>query len=58
MALPASAQWLTGRTQIKEFFMWYFAWCLGIGFAILLGVVNALWGEYQQDREALDQQSQ
>ncbi|MCO6506302.1 MAG: cytochrome bd-I oxidase subunit CydX [Snodgrassella sp.] len=38
--------------------MWYFAWCLGIGFAILLGVVNALWGEYQQDREASDQQSQ
>ena len=38
--------------------MGYFAWCLGSGFAILLGVVNALWGEYQQDRDKLDQQSQ
>ncbi|MGE9548022.1 cytochrome bd-I oxidase subunit CydX [Snodgrassella sp. CS2] len=37
--------------------MWYFAWCLGIGFAILLGVVNALWGEYQQDRDSLEQNS-
>lgn len=34
--------------------MWYFAWCLGIGFAVLFAVVNALWGEYQHDREQLD----
>lgn len=30
--------------------MWYFAWVLGIGFAVLLGVLNAMWGEYEQDR--------
>ncbi|MFN3595634.1 MAG: cytochrome bd-I oxidase subunit CydX, partial [Thiobacillaceae bacterium] len=23
--------------------MWYFAWILGLGFAVLLAVVNALW---------------
>ncbi|MDF7676553.1 cytochrome bd-I oxidase subunit CydX [Neisseriaceae bacterium ESL0693] len=26
--------------------MWYFAWCLGIGFAVLLAIVTAIWGEY------------
>ncbi|HCY64162.1 MAG TPA: cytochrome bd-I oxidase subunit CydX [Oxalobacteraceae bacterium] len=25
--------------------MWYFAWMLGIGFAVLLAIVNAMWGE-------------
>lgn len=25
--------------------MWYFAWILGLGFAVLLAVVNALWYE-------------
>ena len=30
--------------------MWYFAWILGLGFAILLAVVIALWFEAQQDR--------
>lgn len=30
--------------------MWYFAWVLGLGFAILLSVVNALWFEAQEDR--------
>lgn len=34
--------------------MWYFAWCLGISFAVLFGVVNALWGEFQHDRDQLD----
>lgn len=29
--------------------MWYFAWVLGLGFAILLSVVNALWFEAQED---------
>lgn len=38
--------------------MWYFAWCLGLGFAVLLAIVNALWGEYEQDRKALDDQKQ
>lgn len=30
--------------------MWYFAWILGIGFAVLLAIVNAVWLEYGQDR--------
>lgn len=25
--------------------MWYFTWILGLGFAVLLAVVNALWLE-------------
>jgi cytochrome bd-I ubiquinol oxidase subunit X len=25
--------------------MWYFTWILGLGFAVLLAVVNALWHE-------------
>ncbi|CUA82440.1 MULTISPECIES: cytochrome bd-I oxidase subunit CydX [Gulbenkiania] len=34
--------------------MWYFAWTLGIGFAVLLGILNALWGEFEQDRRPSD----
>ena len=30
--------------------MWYFAWILGVGFAVLLAVVNALWGENAPSR--------
>lgn len=30
--------------------MWYFAWALGIGFAVLLAIVNAIWLEYEQGR--------
>lgn len=30
--------------------MWYFAWILGLGFAVLLAVMNAMWGEFEQDR--------
>jgi cytochrome bd-I ubiquinol oxidase subunit X len=30
--------------------MWYFAWCLGIGFAVLLAILNAMWGESEQAR--------
>lgn len=30
--------------------MWYFAWGLGIGFAVFLGILNALWGEFEDDR--------
>lgn len=25
--------------------MWYFSWVLGVGFAVLLAVLNAMWGE-------------
>ncbi len=38
--------------------MWYFAWVLGIGFAVLLGVLNAMWGEYEQDRAQRSQPEQ
>ncbi|MEJ7138281.1 cytochrome bd-I oxidase subunit CydX [Amphibiibacter pelophylacis] len=30
--------------------MWYFTWVLGVGFAILLAVMNAMWGENEQSR--------
>ena len=30
--------------------MWYFAWILGLGFAVLLAIVNAIWLEHEQDR--------
>jgi cyd operon protein YbgT len=32
--------------------MWYFAWVLGVGFAVLLAVLNAMWGENEQVRAA------
>jgi cytochrome bd-I ubiquinol oxidase subunit X len=25
--------------------MWYFSWMLGLGFALIFGVVNAIWYE-------------
>lgn len=31
--------------------MWYFAWILGVGFAVLLSILNAMWYEAQEDRE-------
>lgn len=31
--------------------MWYFTWILGLGFAVLLAIVNALWLEAQDDAE-------
>ena len=31
--------------------MWYFTWILGLGFAVLLAVVNALWLEAQDDQQ-------
>ncbi len=34
--------------------MWYFAWVLGLAFAALFGVVNALWLEHQEDRRELE----
>ncbi len=30
--------------------MWYFSWVLGVGFAVLLAVLNAMWGENQEGR--------
>ncbi len=30
--------------------MWYFSWVLGIGFAVLLAILNAMWGENQVAR--------
>lgn len=31
--------------------MWYFAWVLGLGFAALLAVMNALWLEHEIETE-------
>lgn len=30
--------------------MWYFAWALGIGFAVLLAILNAMWVEHEYAR--------
>ena len=30
--------------------MWYFTWVLGVGFAVLLAVMNAMWGENEAAR--------
>jgi len=30
--------------------MWYFAWILGVGFAVLFAVLNAMWGENEDGR--------
>ena len=32
--------------------MWYFNWMLGIGFAVLLAILNTLWGDHEEDRLA------
>lgn len=32
--------------------MWYLAWILGVGFAVLLAVLNAMWGENEEGRTA------
>lgn len=31
--------------------MWYFAWVLGLGFAVTLSILSAMWGEFEQDRK-------
>jgi cytochrome bd-I ubiquinol oxidase subunit X len=31
--------------------MWYFAWVLGVGFAVLLALLNAMWGEMEESRD-------
>jgi cyd operon protein YbgT len=38
------------KQQPKEKIMWYFAWMLGIGFAVLLAILNAMWGENEEAR--------
>ncbi|GAB2877375.1 hypothetical protein GCM10027046_01560 [Uliginosibacterium flavum] len=35
--------------------MWYFTWTLGIGFAVLLAILNALWGENEEARQIVPQ---
>lgn len=34
--------------------MWYFAWMLGVGFALLLAILNAMWGENEVGRASTD----
>lgn len=31
--------------------MWYFTWVLGVGFAVLLAILNAMWGEHEEARD-------
>ncbi|MCG7411788.1 cytochrome bd-I oxidase subunit CydX [Moraxella nonliquefaciens] len=31
--------------------MWYFAWILGLGFAVLLAIISAVWVEFESSRE-------
>lgn len=33
--------------------MWYFAWLLGVGFAVLFAILCAMWGEFEQERKEL-----
>ena len=30
--------------------MWYFAWILGVSIAVLLAILNAMWGENEEAR--------
>lgn len=32
--------------------MWYFSWVLGLGFAVTLAVLNAMWLENRADRDS------
>jgi len=34
--------------------MWYFTWILGLGFAVLLAILNALWLEAQDEQQRKD----
>lgn len=31
--------------------MWYFAWILGLGFAVLLSIISAVWVEFEDSRD-------
>jgi len=35
--------------------MWYFSWALGVGFAVLLAIMNAMWGETLEARINADE---
>ena len=35
--------------------MWYFTWILGVGAAVLFGVVNGLWHEFNMPLDADEQ---
>jgi cytochrome bd-I ubiquinol oxidase subunit X len=35
--------------------MWYFAWVLGVGFAVLLAILNAMWIENEDARHHSDE---
>jgi cyd operon protein YbgT len=35
--------------------MWYFSWVLGLGFAVQLAILNAMWGENEQARSKADE---
>ena len=37
--------------------MWYFARILGVGFAVLLAIMNAMWGENESGRADADARS-
>lgn len=32
--------------------MWYFTWILGVGLAVLFGIVNGMWHEFHLPAEA------
>jgi cyd operon protein YbgT len=32
--------------------MWYFSWVLGLGFAVTLAVLNAMWLDAREQRDA------
>jgi cytochrome bd-I ubiquinol oxidase subunit X len=34
--------------------MWYFTWILGVGFASLLGILNAVWHEHHLPDESIE----
>lgn len=34
--------------------MWYFSWILGLGLACSVGIINAMWIEYQLTGKAPD----
>ncbi len=38
--------------------MWYFTWMLGVGFAVLLAIMNAMWGENIEARAAAQEAGQ
>jgi len=40
---------------MKELKMWYFAWVLGVGFALSLAILNAMWAENAAAREEAEQ---